>query len=155
MVREKQINSEKFHYPLLLWLKIPDEWQTSYCIELQGQNVPDDHPLASRIKREHVEVIEVTITDSVWKWNTWWKNAEISEWSVNAWRNILIAEIFRSYRLNDVLMLTFNFRRLFSIWSRIWNEFEKNQFSVNIQDLDDSAYDQFRKALVEKCLKFR
>ncbi|XP_059097808.1 uncharacterized protein LOC131892086 [Tigriopus californicus] len=151
VIQEKSNKSDNFSYPLLLRLQIPDEWRTSYWIELKGQPVPKGHPLASRLEREVVDVVELVLSKLVWKWSAWGPKNK----GRIAWSDILIAEIFRSYRLNVDLAPFFDFHRLFSMWSRIWEELNQNQLHRDSRELDSESYDRFRKDLLDKCLKIR
>lgn len=124
--------------PLLLWLQTSDEWKSNYCIDLRGE-ISTQYPLlATLLKSKTIDIVEIEVSNEV---HNWW-----------LWKDVLKAEIIHSYRLNFGLKTKFDPRRLISIWSRIFKEFQQNQYILEQGELSDDFYDRFRIEMLEECL---
>lgn len=141
LVQEKSFQSTKINYPLFLLFTTLDKWKANYGFELKGETIVDGHPVATLIKSKNVTVVELTLSDQILQWMPW--------------ERILIAEIVRANRLGLELRVWFDFLRLFSIWSRICEEFKQNKYIEKTCEVDSDSYNHIRRDLLSRSLIFR
>ncbi|TRY80490.1 hypothetical protein TCAL_15513 [Tigriopus californicus] len=134
--------TEKMAHPLCILLEMNDEWRTSYCLDVDKEDLLQEyHPLKSLMDQYDKEIVELILTN------------QIRHWSV--WKNIMIAQIIFSHRQNLELRTRFNYRQMFSLWSRIHKEFHQEEYILDQRELDDKSYDLFRRKVLKENLFIR
>ncbi|XP_059097554.1 uncharacterized protein LOC131891886 isoform X1 [Tigriopus californicus] len=124
-------------FPLLLWLKLSNEWKTSICINLNGRPLPADHSMNFPIHWDNLEIVKISIPDL-----QGWRN----------WKNVLMAEIIHCHHCKLDVTRGFDFHRLFSVWSRIREEFKLHKYIFDKKQLDNESYDEFRMEILKEYL---